>query len=247
MQTLAWYTPFIQGLTVSWTSTTSLTIKAGSCISDDAPGYGNQLMQLDSDTVLNCALSGINGVQGGSLSANTLYDVYLVKSTNENTVGVYAAANAESLYLPFNYNAKFRIFSFYTDGSSHIRDGSQTGQGFDRTWTYDVPVSFLTAGTSTTYATINLATYLPVIARKMWVYIKGSFTPSAAGDLATFATGGSVATAGQAFITGEVAASAMVQTVALPTSTINAIQYKVAASGSLNASLAGYVDQLISV
>lgn len=245
MLTTPWYTPFIQGLTVEWTSNTSLTIAPGSCVSDEVQGYGNQLIQLDEEVVLDCTVDGVNGVQSGALAASKLYHLYAIKSTNEGTSGVYAARDDEDLYLPQNYNAKFRILSFTTDGSSFIRKGYQTGVSSDRTWTYDVPVSVLSAGTSATYVAIDLAAYLPDVEKNSMALIKGSFTPNASGDIATFAQGDSAATAGQAVITGFEATKVAIETVQVPVSTDLEIQYKVTASGSLGAALAGYVDQLI--
>lgn len=246
MQIFSWYTPFITGLTVSWTSNTSLTVAPGGATSDaESSTLGTYLIDLGVDPVLDCTVSGLNGVQGGALVASKKYNVYAIGDTTEaNAAGVYAARTDEDLYLPAGYDRKRRIFTFATDSSAHIIAGFQTGNGTSRTWVYDTPISVLSAGTSTSYVTVDLSDYLPVVAKDIMVDVKASFTPNASGNIATLAQGDSTSTAGQAVITGYEAAKVEIINVSLPASADMEIQYKVAASGALDAALAGYVDEV---
>ncbi len=245
MQVTAWFSPVLQGLNVAWTSNTSLTISSGEATSlQDTPSSPFYFMQTDAATVLDCTSDRVNGVQGGALVASKKYNVYLIGDILNLETGFYASQSDLDLYLPAGYSVKRRIFTFTTDGSAHIRAGYQTGSSLDRVWTYDAPVSALTAGTSTTYVAVDLSAYLPVVARNLMVSMKSSFTSAASGDIATLAQGDSVAAAGQAVITGFEATKVEIITVELPASSDMEIQYKVASGGSLSASLSGYVDQL---
>lgn len=246
MQIFSWYTPFVSGLTVSWTSNTSLTVAPGGATSDaDTATLGTFLIDLGLDPVLDCTKSGINGVQSGALVASKKYNVYVVgDTTSALAAGVYAARTDEDVSLPMGYNVKRRIFTFTTDGSAYIVKGFQSGNGASRTWVYDTPISVLSAGTSSTYVAVDLSAYLPELAKDVAVSIKGSFTPNASGDIATLAQGDSTSTAGQAVITGFEAAKVQISNVSLPASADMEIQYKVTASGALSASLAAYVDEI---
>jgi len=243
----SWYTPYLDGLQVSWTSNTSLTVSPGICTADAESSalFGAQLINVGVDPVLDCTKTGTNGLQGGALANNTKYNVYAIGDISLPDGGaVYAVADGATISLPTGYSLKRRIFTFRTDGSAHILAGYQTGYGVDRTWVYDAPISVLSAGTSATYVTVDLSLSMPEIGRDMMVLIKGSFTPNASGDIATLAQGDSTATAGQAVITGFEATKVEIQTVSLPASADMEIQYKVTASGSLTAYIAGYVDSL---
>lgn len=243
----SWFAPVFEGFQVSWTSNTSLTIAPGICTADttNQSNFGYQLINVGVDPVLDCTTSGVNGVQGGSLSASTKYNVYAIGDFNDDSVsGVYAVADGATISLPAGYNLKRRIFTFSTDSSSYIVAGFQTGNGLDRVWTYNTPITVLTSGTATSYTTVDLSGYLPEIGYDMMVTVKASFTPNASGDIATLAQGDSTATGGQAVVTGFEAAKVEIINVSLPASADMEIQYKVAASGSLTAALAGYVDSL---
>lgn len=247
----SWYTPYLSGLQVSWTSATSLTVLPGSVTADatSPDGQGFQLIQVGVDPLLDCTKSGANGVQGGSLAASTKYDVYAIGDTTlRNPGAVYAVSESATVSLPTGYNTKRRIFTFVTDGSANILKGYQTGSGFDRTWIFDAPPSALSAGAATSYTAISLNNWLPAKSRMTQVIVQGNFTPNTAGDIATFSEGTSTATNGQAQIAGNVTTKPAIAVLSnLVTDVNNNIQYKVtSASDSLGVTLVGYVDQLLS-
>lgn len=242
-----WFTPYFTGFQALWTSTTSITIAPGVATADNNPNavQGLQLINVGVDPLLDCTHAGLNGVQGGALVASTKYDVYAIGDyTEQNINGVYAVASGDTISLPTGYQLKRRILTFRTDGGAHILKFYQTGNSTDRQFTYDVPITVINAGTSTTYATVALDNYIPSLELALQVVLQGTFTPSVAGDMATLAQGDSTATNGQVQISGSVAAVPQIAQVTLPTDIDNNIQYKVAASGSLTATLIGYIDQL---
>ena len=121
----------------------------------------------------------------------------------------------------------------------------QTGNYFERTYTYDEPVSIVSGGSSATFAAIALTNLAPAL-DNMKILISAQFTPNAANDVCYFRAGGSSATTGHV-ITGDVAAKYATRDVSLVSKLVTAVptvEYKVTASGALTATLVSFVDVL---
>lgn len=110
----------IIGLHLSNNSTTPdeiIDIDAGICRSSD-----NTRNMVSSSTVnVNITSSGLNGLDTGSVAADTWYAVYLIMRPDTGAVGGLISASFTSPTMPTNYTKKRYIGAIKTDADSDIR------------------------------------------------------------------------------------------------------------------------------
>lgn len=232
---------YINGLNMTWVSTTTLTVGAGAArnstdVNDITLGA----------TVTNTSTTvGVNGVDLAAAAASSLYAVYVIGDSN----GYKATASLLSLSatapsLPFGYNMFRRIGYVLTDGSSHYLAFWQYGTGQARKMYYDVGISVLSGGSSTSYASIDMSAAVPVEACE--VLGLATYTANSATNVAHFIPYGSGATNGVVQF-GYGVAAAQVGMITIPTQLNGSkpeCQYKVASSDALTLLVAGYTDVL---
>ena len=249
---VAWKTPYISGLGLTYGTATTLSVAAGACTDSSV---SNEIV-LESAVTFDGETTGANGLDAGALAASTFYYVYAIGSSRSpingdnylmtSTVaypGACLASTSDTPSLPANYDMYRRIGYFLTDSSSEILNFVQTGNGVERTMRYDVGISVLSGGTSATYANVNLVTAVPAI--NLEVLLLASVTPTAADDELNLVPYSSSATVGYAVVTGDVAAVVVKLVVSCPCSSnagVPYIKYKVTGAASL--SVVGYIDQL---
>ena len=78
--------------------------------------------------VCDTSVSGVGGLDAGSVAANTLYYVYAVVDT---TVKLIASTSEQK---PSGYLVQIKVGAFETDGSSNIRDAYKIGNDVDSNW-----------------------------------------------------------------------------------------------------------------
>lgn len=181
---------YINNLRVNVASDTTLTVGVGLCRDS------NNIIDIEvsSELTINAEVNGINGLDVGTFAASTWYYVHVIAdSSAKNPVGALISLSRTAPTLPFGYDSFRHIDSQRADGSVNFLVSYNTGNGNYRTKFYDTMVSVLTAGTSATLATIDLAGALPPIDRTP-VYLNVSFTPATADDKVSFAPPGSTAT-----------------------------------------------------
>src|SRR6185312_1858186 len=150
---------------------------------------------LNAVATMNGLQVGANGVDVAVLAASSLYAVYVIgDSTKYKATATILSLSATSPNLPGGYDMYRLVGWARTDGSSNLLQWWQYGMGQERMYYYDVGISELSAGTSTTFAAIDLATSVPPIATE--VLFNYTFTPDGATEIAEFLPFGSVATAG---------------------------------------------------
>lgn len=113
---------FKQGLNVEFLSTTTLRVTPGECRSSD----DTENMKVDAALTINAASVGANGIDTGSLTANTWYRVYIIKNTGSGTVAAIlsTAANVAALVatLPSGYTKARKLpIAILTNSSGSIR------------------------------------------------------------------------------------------------------------------------------
>ena len=194
---------------------------------------------------INGANVGVNGVDVAAIIASNFYAVYVIgDSTDYQSTAGLLSLNFTTPSLPETYDMYRRVGWVLTDGSANILQFWQFGSGSGRMYYYDVGISELSGGSSTTYANISLAASVPPITTE--VLLKVTYTPNSATDVAHFLPYGSSATNGIVEF-GYGVAAAQVGMVTVP-SELNAgvptIQYKVSASDSLTVLTAGFKDVL---
>lgn len=127
---------------------TRIDVAAGVCADDT----NVQMLPLPAGTI-DCATTGANGLDTGSLANSTWYHVFAIGKT-DGTVARLASTSAGSPTLPSGYTLKRRLGSFRTNGSAQIVAFSQNGDQF--LWTTpqvvlnDTGVAFPTSLTNLT-------------------------------------------------------------------------------------------------
>ena len=233
---------YVNGLQLVRASATTVTMAAGAARdSSDANDITlSALVTLDGDTV------GANGMDSAVLANSTMYAVYVIgDSTLYNDAAALASLASNSApTLPRGYDMYRRVGWFLTDGSADILQFWQYGSDESRTYYYDVGISELSGGSSTSFAEINLATSVPPIAAEVFFDIL--FTPDGAAEVAEFLPYGSAAASGFVrFGTG--VAAAQVGSIVVPSqlkSGVPTIQYKVASGDTLTLLCTGFKDAL---
>lgn len=233
---------YVQNMQLARASATTLTVEAGR-----ARNSTNQNdIILDTQVTINGAANGANGLDIGSLANNTFYAVYVIDDSFKNSdAAAIISADLSQPLLPADYDMYRRIGWVLTDGSAEFLQFWQYGNSKERMYYYDVGISELNNGTSTTYAEVDLATSVPPIATE--VLLDVAYTPNSATNTAHFLPFGSSATNGIIrFGYGVAAAQRGMQVVPcrLDSSTPK-IQYKVDnGSDDLDLLVTGYKDYL---
>lgn len=211
---------YINGAKISNNATTPNTlidITAGIC-RDSSNTYdlnlGNFNGQVNgqtanSTTTINAANVGvINGLDTGTLTASKLYYVYVVGDpVNGLQTGAMISLNAPATgpIVPFGYSAVRHIGYAITDSSAHFLLMYNSGTNNARRFTFDSPqATSVTAGTSATYAAIDLSTLVPAV-DNLPVVFRANWTANAAAD--TFNMQGANATGDEWTIIAPVAGS----------------------------------------
>jgi hypothetical protein len=232
---------YVNGLGIAKTAAKIISLAAGAA--RDSTNTNDII--LSALVSINGANVGANGVDVAALVASNFYAVYVIgDSTEYQPVAGLLSLNFLTPSLPSTYDMYRRIGWVLTDGSANILQFWQYGAGQGRMYYYDVGISELSGGSSTTYANVSLAASVPPIATE--VLFKVTYTPNSATDAAHFLPFGSSATNGIVEF-GYGVAAAQVGMMTVPCG-LNAgvpeIQYKVSASDALTLLTAGFKDTL---
>jgi hypothetical protein len=184
---------YANGLQISNDSVTPdeiIDISTGSIL--DSTG----VYQLVSDAVLSPSIvvSGLNGLDTGTVAASTLYAVYLVADpVTQQDMGAVFSLSMTAPLMPFGYSAFAKIGYVVTDGTSDILLGYWTGGNTSRrTFMYDAPIATpITAGAATTDTAVVLTNLVPAVENTP-VWVKFAMTPAAASRTLTLKTFGAV-------------------------------------------------------
>lgn len=180
---------FINGLVASWGSNTTLSVSSGVARdSTDTIDLPIGTAPLNGGTTaapvtLNFAVTGVNGLDTGSIAASKVYAIYVIgDSAYKNPVATIAslASNSQPL-LPTGYDS-YRLIAYWaSDASSHLLLGYVSGTNSSRLFTYDAPqATAITAGAATSYTAVDLSALVPSVANTP-VSVFTALTPSAAG------------------------------------------------------------------
>lgn len=235
---------YMNGLGIANDATTPdeiVTISVGSTL--DSTGVYQ--LEVDSALSVNVTTSGLNGLDQGSVAANTLYAIYLIADpvTQQEIGAMFSLASNSAPLMPFGYSAYKKIGYVATDSSSDFLLGYWTaGNSGYRKFVYDAPqATAVTAGNATSYTAVALTAFVPAVENTP-VSIAYAFTPGAASRTLNLTPGN--ATGNAVTITGQVTSvviSGNAEVFARVTSSVPEIDYKVANSGDAVAlNVAGY-------
>lgn len=246
---------YINGLAISndaTTPNTKLDIAAGQCrdsnniIDMELGDFLNEGFGiLNSATILNTAITGLNGLDTGTLGASHVYAVYVIgDSSSKNPTGTILSLNQTTPQLPFGYDSYRKIGYWTTDSSSHFLKGAYSASGVGvRTFYYDAPISVGSTVTEAAYTAINLTNFVPLV-NNIPVWLNVSFSGTA-NDTLNLQPGNGVGNA--ITITAQVTSQATTQDVRLLAqntliSTVNSptINYKNSGTDTIAILVNGY-------
>lgn len=114
--------------------------------------------QQTSTITLDAATTGVNGLDTGSLAANTWY--YLFAISTGSTTNSLLSTSSTSPTMPSGYTNKRLISTFRTDGASHFYSQKQ----YDHDIWYDVSSGVLKIGPNlqaTSYTALDFSSFFP--------------------------------------------------------------------------------------
>ena len=154
----------LNGLNLTWTSVSQITIGVGQCRSD----ADDDDIQVNSPVIVDITTSGANGLDTGTESASTWYYIWLAKGAS-GVCGLISASSTAPT-LPSGYDqSKRRIGSVRNNASSNLLNFRQYGAERQKEYRYweqrDTQLRVITDGQATTWTDISLATRIPPTTR----------------------------------------------------------------------------------
>jgi len=163
---------YIQGLLMTWISTTSFSVGIGS-IGDSTSVDTLSLLAITTKTTAAWAVgSGNGGLDTGAIGASALYGVFLIKRPDTGVVDVLYSLSATAPTLPANYTLFQRIGWVRTNGSSQFIQWTQRGRQF----LWQAKVADLNAVTPASTNRILLPVTLPPNVEGIFSFVYNSVT-----------------------------------------------------------------------
>lgn len=183
--------PFLycNGFTPVYVSTTTFTLSAGQCRdSNNAMDIVIGTKPVTGPTVgapllVSLAVTGINGVDNGTVTASSVYAIYVIADSTykQNPGALLSLASNVSPKMPFGYDS-YRLLGYIAvDGSSHFINTTFFGVNNDRSCVFVSAQSVLSGGTSTSAAFVDCSHFIPVLPAATMVSMKSVYIPGTAG------------------------------------------------------------------
>ncbi len=189
---------FVEGLSISPNSATpasKVDILSGKCCNDT----GSNDILISATKTIDMAVSGLNGLDTGTETADTWYAIHLIgDSAGVNPSGGIFSLSATAPTLPSGYDVFRRIGWAHNDASSNFLKFTQSGKGSNRTVWYDMKradVRILNGGTATSFTSVDCSAFVPSTATdiKILAHFKTGAS-GAIGDMMEFRLPGSTVT-----------------------------------------------------
>ena len=134
--------------------------------------YANPVLTwIDSETVyindstnnihvyVNISLNGTNGLDSkSSEAADTWYSIWVIENPSTDTYAGLLSVNFSDPGLPNGYSYKKRVGSVYNKADSNFRKFRDVGGG---RFYYEGWITVLSAGTATSWAAVDVSSYIP--------------------------------------------------------------------------------------
>jgi hypothetical protein len=199
---------------------------------------------LKTDVVVDAQNIGVNGIDTGSLVANSYYAVYIIgDSTDNHLAGIVLSLSSTNPYLPMGYDMYRRIGWVKTDSLAHIAPFEQMGVDQTRKYYYAVPINILTNGSATSFSLVGIGSSVPLPNTIREILVSLTYTPSSAANSAQFQISNTLFGPAPMIQFGCGVAATQFGTLTLPT-LFSFIIYKVSAGDTLTLNLSGYTDYL---
>jgi hypothetical protein len=195
---------YVNGLTASWLSTTTLTLNTGEC-SDSL----NIIDMVVSDALtINAATTGPLGLDTGTLGVSKFYYVFVIgDSSGFNLPSALLSLSPTAPLMPYGYDTFRMVDIKVTDGSSHFLLSYTNGQYGDREFIYDAPLTTGSSALTTSYVALPLTACVAPIGTPSVKFV-ATLTPNSAGNIAYVQPTGS--TGNETKLSGVVAAVAQI-------------------------------------
>jgi len=235
----------INGMQISYVSSTSIQASAGDCYDST----NSLFIQFVDTVVLDATKVGANGLDTGSLQANTWYYVFAIYDQSAMIGPSLLLSLSETApYLPKGFSA-FRMIgrAVRTDGSGNILKFYRRGALNLRKHFWDQAIQVVSGGSATTETVFSCAAAIPPV--ETVANLNLEFTPEAAGQNLQVSAPGSTTTYG-GILSGVVAAVAQKSfTSEAPCSIVTgaaSLQYMASHTGcTVNIYVNGYEDPLL--
>jgi hypothetical protein len=181
---------YMTGLDIQKIGTTTFSLAPGMCRDstdsmDLTYGFVDDFNNVNNQTIiLDVAKNGANGLDTGSIAANTWYSVYVIgSSTNQSPVALIATLSSnEKPYLPAGYDC-YRLRTFFrVDNSSSIIRFNALYDGASIEYNFLEDVLPLTGGAATTLTDLIVDSSIPPVQTAI-MNLGFGFTPAAAGNV----------------------------------------------------------------
>ena len=175
---------YINGLTASWLSNTTLTLNTGAC-SDSTNTID---IVVPTAITINAAVNGVAGLDTGTFAAGTFYYVYVIGDSNgfyQPSVVISASAPTTTTgpLMPYGYDCWRMVDIKVTDGSVHFVLSYTYGHYAKREFIYDAPLTIGSLTTANTYTSVPLTGVVAPIGTPD-VFYSAAFTANVAGHIA---------------------------------------------------------------
>lgn len=172
--------PFVNGFSLAVTGNTTLTVGPGTCralCNDNIIQFPNFTAGYSGPAIVDISTVGANGcfpvsIASLGLSYNTLFPLYAIKSssgtglgaantnaggTTTNTFSAFVVATGNN-FLPAGYDTYQRIgWVPVAEATGYVLPFVQSGQGSEKEYLYQDPVTLLSAGNATTATEVKLS------------------------------------------------------------------------------------------
>ena len=243
---------------------TKLSVLAGVCrdsediidirFGDNNPSINGSI--TSAPVRIDNTINGAGGLDEGTILPNTMYAIYIIADSSGRLPISAIATGALNIFLvppsplmPSGYDAKRLIGFWGTDSNTLWQKGYYSGLTNDLIFTYDNPqLTSVISGSSNVYDYVNLFDFVPNI-ENIPVSISTIFSPGAAGNTLTLASGRSTNPDGQVIITGQVSGVDVTNVNTILTQHVlvspypfvsPVIQYKVSGVDTVSISVAGF-------
>lgn len=204
---------------------------------------------LNSPTILNGAINGINGLDTGTLAANKIYSVHLIGDwTGKNSPAGLLSLSVNTPYLPSGYNCFRRVGQVVTDGSIHFRKFQQAGRWNERIYVFDEAIHVVTNSHAVVPTALDLSEYMPSSETNNQAWISTTLVTAVAGRSAfvrTYGATGSLTSDANVVGVGQVASIPVYGNRWVLTSIFDQLEYQLTdAADTLEIFLLGYRYEL---
>lgn len=178
------------GLNIPSPNNLSVNIIQGAC--RDSTNVND--IVSNSSINISVTANGINGLDTGTLTTNTVYAVHIIgDSSNYHPAAALISLSPLFPTMPVGYDMYRRIGWITTETVSSVIQPKtmwQSGTGTSRTYYYNNPISVLSGGTATTFTNVSLANAVglstPNGAPNQEVYCNLTYTSASAANTVDF-------------------------------------------------------------